>query len=72
VLVLSAEHDRDHVRELAEHAARIYGATQAVVVNAGHDLMLDPNWCSAASYVHAWLVTHVPTALPAVRIEARD
>jgi pimeloyl-ACP methyl ester carboxylesterase len=72
VLVLSAEHDRDHVRELAEYAARTYRAPHAVVVNAGHDLMLDPNWCGAATYVHAWLVTHVSTALPAVRVEARD
>lgn len=72
VVVLTAEHDRDHVRELADHAAITYRATRAVVRNAGHDLMLDPNWCSAAAYLHAWLVTHAPTGLPAVRVEARD
>jgi pimeloyl-ACP methyl ester carboxylesterase len=73
VLVLTAEHDREHVSELADHATRSYQATRAVVADAGHDLMLDPRWLDAATYLHGWLVTHVSSAaVPTVRVEVRD
>ncbi|MFD2420081.1 alpha/beta hydrolase [Amycolatopsis pigmentata] len=71
VLVLTAERDRGHVSELADYATRTYRATRAVVLNAGHDLILDPTSSVAATYVHAWLVTHIPTALPAIQVTAQ-
>lgn len=66
-LVLTAQYDRTYIDEFADHAAHTYHATRAVVLNAGHDLMLDSTWCDAAVYLHSWLVTTVPTVAPTVR-----
>lgn len=71
VLVLTAEHDREHVSELADYATHSYHATRATVVGAGHDLMFDAAWRDTATYLHAWLVGHVPAVLPAIRIDVR-
>jgi pimeloyl-ACP methyl ester carboxylesterase len=68
VLALTAEHDLKTVNERAEYAARTYHATQAVVRDAGHDLMLDATSHDAATYLHAWLIANIPNTLPTIHL----
>lgn len=70
MLVLSAEHDGATANEAADYATQSYRATRATVLGAGHDFMLEPVGERAADFLHAWLLTHIPAAIPGIRVTA--
>lgn len=70
VLALTAEHDGATANEAADYATQSYRATRASVLGAGHDLILEPAGERAADFLHAWLLTHIPAAIPGIRVLA--